>query len=59
MLYVFVMVINFMITKLGRLRGTISQGVANLAMIYFCNKYSGIATKKACMKLVESVLLPS
>ena len=38
MLYVFVMEINSMITKLVRLHEPISQGVANLATFYFCNK---------------------
>jgi hypothetical protein len=44
MLKVFVMVICFMITKPGRLHGTISQGEANLANIFLqqvfgnCNK---------------------
>jgi hypothetical protein len=38
MLYVFVMVINFVITNLGRLRGTIYRGVINLMKIYFCNR---------------------
>jgi hypothetical protein len=50
MLYVFVMVIRFMITKFGHLHKTISQGVGNLPNIYFCNKNSGFATKKACMQ---------
>ncbi|WP_207625857.1 hypothetical protein, partial [Niastella populi] len=49
-LYVFVMVICFMITKLGRLRGTIYQGVTSLVKIYFCNNCLKNCNKKACMK---------
>jgi len=39
-----------MTTKLERLHETISQVVANLAIIYFCNKCSVIATKRAFMQ---------